>query len=155
MRIDLNPEVVHLDAHIKIEIDKEVGYFYLEWLQPPDGETFRRMFHFAVKIAVDKGCTYWLSDARSIPYLDFANQNWILRDIVPLILSSPLKKYARLTTKQSIGMLDIHRISSNLPEEAETQLENFTNKDAALNWLFSDFFASPSTQGQPLGSPLN
>ncbi|AKQ45107.1 hypothetical protein TH63_04795 [Rufibacter radiotolerans] len=145
MRIDLNPVLVYSDEYIKVEIDEHVGYLYLEWLQKPNKEAFRRLFHYTVNLALEKGCSYWLSDARQIPYLDFGDQNWILREMAPLFLSSSIKKYARLTTKQGVGMLDIHRISSNLPGDAEAQLENFTNKDAALDWLFSDFFVNSSS----------
>lgn len=63
--------------------------------------------------------------------------------MTPKLLESPLKKYARLSTKESIGLLDIHRIYSALSSQQaidfRTKFETFTSREAALEWLFLDF----------------
>ncbi|RNI22002.1 hypothetical protein [Rufibacter latericius] len=143
MHIDLQPQLVHQDEYLKVEVDPNASYIYVEWLQSPGTEEFRHSFRLAGEISLQQKCQYWLSDARPIPFLDFADQNWVLREMKPLLMTSPLKKYARLSSMESISLLDIHRIYSSLTDEQEievkTQFESFTSKEAALDWLFSEF----------------
>ncbi|KAA3437062.1 hypothetical protein [Rufibacter hautae] len=143
MHIDLQPELVYQDDYLKVEVDERAKYIYVEWLQSPGNEEFRNSFRVAGMISLEKKCEYWLSDARPIPFLDFGDQNWILREMKPLLRTSSLKKYARLSSMESINLLDVDRIYSSLTEDAKgdlkTQFESFTNKQAALSWLFADF----------------
>ncbi|WP_210465711.1 MULTISPECIES: hypothetical protein [Rufibacter] len=143
MHIDLQPELIHQDDYLKVEVDERAKYIYVEWLQAPATEEFRKSFRLAGMISLDKKCEYWLSDARPIPFLDFGDQNWILREMKPLLRTSSLKKYARLSSMESINLLDIHRIYSSIAEddkgEFKTQFESFTSKQAALDWLFAEF----------------
>ncbi|WP_205504371.1 hypothetical protein [Rufibacter psychrotolerans] len=143
MHIDLQVKLVYQDDYLKVEVDENVKFIYLEWFSPPATPQFREAFQAAARLALDLKIEYWLSDARVIPYLDFAEQNWVLREMTPLLMASPLRKYARLSTKESIGLLDFHRIYSALSSspdlEARTQFEAFTDKDSALEWLFADY----------------
>ncbi|RNI28255.1 hypothetical protein EFA69_19520 [Rufibacter immobilis] len=143
MHIDLQLQPLHQDDYLKIEIDPHVSFIYLEWLKTPQNDTFRELFRMAVSLAVDLNSEYWLSDARTIPYLDFANQNWVIREVTPLLAASKLRKYARLSSKESIDLLDIHRIYETLSSQtnftAITKFESFTSKEAAQEWLFSDY----------------
>ncbi|MBC3541139.1 hypothetical protein ACFSC6_03085 [Rufibacter sediminis] len=143
MHIDLQLRLVHQDDNIKVEVDENAKFIYLEWLQAPPTEEFRKAFHLAGMICLEYKCEYWLSEARPIPYLEFADQNWVLREMKPILIKSTLKKYARISSKESISLLDIHRIYSALNDEQDpnlkTHFESFTSKDAALDWLFSDF----------------
>ncbi|WP_207431526.1 hypothetical protein [Sabulibacter ruber] len=143
MHIDLQLELLHQDDYLKIEVDQKVKYIYIEWFKAPPKQDFRDSFLKAANMCLEQKSEYWLSDARVIPYIDFGDQNWILREMTPLLMESPLRKYARVSSKESIGLLDIHRIYSTLSSrpdlEKRTQFETFTNKDTALEWLFSDF----------------
>ena len=143
MHIDLQPQLVHQDEFLKVEVDKNIKYIYVEWFTGPSAEEFRKSFFLAASIALEEKAEYWLSDARAIPFLDFADKNWVLREMTPKLLESPLKKYARLSTKESIGLLDIHRIYSALSSQQaidfRTKFETFTSREAALEWLFLDF----------------
>jgi hypothetical protein len=62
--------------------------------------------------------------------------------MAPLLVNSKLKKYARISSRESLGLLDIHRVYSTLASEDQTQIttqfEAFSSKDAAVEWLFSD-----------------
>jgi hypothetical protein len=143
MHIDLQLQLKHQDEFIRVEVDEQCKYIYVEWLKAPDTENFRESFQLAGTISLAHKCEYWLSDARQIPYLDFANQNWVLRAMKPLLMISSLKKFARLSSKESIGLMDVHRIYNTISETEGNnlfvQLESFSNKEAALDWLFSEY----------------
>ncbi|WP_181307086.1 hypothetical protein [Rufibacter sp. XAAS-G3-1] len=143
MHIDLQLQLVHQDDHIKVELDKRAKFIFVEWLKPPTTEQFRQSFELATTISSTNKCAYWLSDSRQIPYLDFADQNWVLRAMKPVLKTSSLMKFARISLKESIGLMDIHRIFNGFTTDESlhlsTKLESFTNKEAALDWLFSEF----------------
>ena len=57
-----------------------------------------------------------------------------------MLKESNLVKFARLTTKENLVQLDVVRVMNQVEQLTElginTKLELFTNKEAALDWLF-------------------
>jgi hypothetical protein len=53
---------------------------------------------------------YWLSGMRAIRYIEFADQNWLLSEIVPMLKKSLLVKFARLTTAESLVLMAAARV---------------------------------------------
>ena len=87
-------------------------------------------------------CRYWLSDAMSIYYVELANQNWLVREILPRIIPT-VHKVARVLTKESLLLLDMQNIYDKIAGEPELaasglQLETFLDKESAIIWLFLD-----------------
>ncbi|MER2997566.1 hypothetical protein [Pontibacter populi] len=132
--------IVYQDNYINIQLNDQLKFVYVEWLQHPPSEVFRQNFMKAVETCIDKKCEYWLSDSRAIHYLEFADQNWILELVYPLLPKANLLKFARVNTLESIALMDGARVCNTieqLPEfKLKTQLEVFSSKEAALNWLF-------------------
>ncbi|GGK85303.1 hypothetical protein ACD591_20045 [Rufibacter glacialis] len=143
MHIDLQPQLVYQDDFLLIEVDLNVKYIQLEWVSSPSTTQFQESFRTAATIALDIKGEYWLSDAKIIPFLEFSAQNWVMREMAPLLQISPLKKFARLSSKESIALLDMHRIYNTLANLQEvslkTKFESFTTKEAAQEWLFSEY----------------
>ena len=143
MNININLRPVYQDDYLKAEIDPRVKFIFVDWFRHPGSQDFRNIFQKLADITIETRSEYWLSDARAIHYLEFADQNWLLREMAPLLKKSSLKKFARLTTKESLLLLDVVRVYDMLNQlkdlEIETKLEMFTNKEDAMNWLFTDF----------------
>lgn len=140
--LSLQTAVLYQDEFINIELDAQARYISVEWLQHPTSEVFRERFHKAAELSNKHKCLYWLSDSRAIHYLEFADQNWMMAHIFPLLPDSHLVKFARITSIESIALMDTARIYSSLEHmqgtELKTQLEIFTDKESALEWLFRD-----------------
>jgi len=140
--MDLRTQEIYRDSKVAIEIDERLRYIYVEWQQHIKGDDFRKLFSDAAAIALDRKCHYWLSDARAIHFVEFADQNWMLREMTPLLLKSELIKFARISNKESMSLLDIQRVYSELnnlgPQRPATELEVFLTKEDALLWLFGD-----------------
>jgi hypothetical protein len=143
MKININLQAVYQDDYLKVGIDQTVKFIFVEWFRHPSSQDFRSIFQKLADITIETRSEYWLSDARAIHYLEFADQNWLLREMAPLLKKSYLKKFARLTTKESLLLLDVIRVYDMVNQWTElgieTKLEMFTNKEDAINWLFSDF----------------
>jgi hypothetical protein len=113
---------------------------YISWLQHPDSAAFRQCFARAAEIAIRRNCRFWLSDARAVHYLEFADQNWILQFMVPLLFTSKLLKFARINSEESLSLLDVDRILQNLEAVAGIKYTDyvalFLNRQKAVDWLF-------------------
>ncbi|HEY4651295.1 MAG TPA: hypothetical protein VIG72_07760 [Pontibacter sp.] len=140
--IQQQPLLVFQTEDARIELDTARKYILVEWLRHPDSEGFRKNFAKALELAIAQGCLYWLSDSRAMHYLELGDQNWIIREITPILQHIPLVKFARLTTLQSLSMMDVPRVYDKLEQLPEWRqkaaLEVFTNKADAVSWLFSE-----------------
>jgi hypothetical protein len=143
MRNELNMKEIYKDENIIIELDDKTKFIYVEWQRHVSGNDFRTLFALATSIAIEEKCLYWLSEASPVHFIDFADQNWMLREMAPLLLNSNLIKFARVSNKESASLLDIHRIHSELRmmnnSNPLVELEIFLDKEQAMTWLFFDF----------------
>lgn len=149
MNIKLNLRQIHLDEFLKVAVDDTVKFIYVEWLQHPVSPDFRRQFKMLADLTLANKSKFWLSDARAIHYIEFADQNWLLREMAPMLKKSDLVKFARLTTEENLAQLDVIRVYNLVEKLTElginTKLELFTNKEAALEWLFEEVSDSPES----------
>ena len=133
-------QTVYKDDYVKAEIDESQSFIYVEWYKHPNSEKFRQLFQKLAEITIENKIEYWLSDARAIHYLEFSDQNWLLQYIIPLFKNVSLKKFARITTKEGIALMDASRIYSGIEQQTEfevkTKFELFISKEAALDWLY-------------------
>jgi hypothetical protein len=138
--MEFNFEKVYEDNILTIEIDTGKSFIYLCWLQHPDSENLRQSFALAAEFAIIRNCQYWLSDARAVHYLEFADQNWMLQFMVPLLRTSHLVKYARINSEESLSLLDMDRIVENIESSASKDNKGkvavFVDRQSALDWLF-------------------
>ncbi|MBC5991998.1 hypothetical protein [Pontibacter cellulosilyticus] len=133
-------QTVYEDEYLKVEIDEKQSFIYVEWYKHPSSDKFRQLFQKLAAITIDNKIEYWLSDARAIHYLEFSDQNWLLQTVAPLLKKSTLKKFARVTTKEGLALMDATRIYSGIEQqrdfEVKTKFELFISKEAALDWLY-------------------
>jgi hypothetical protein len=142
MEIDLHLQSVFQNDYLKAEIDKAHHLIYVEWFRHPDSQALRDGFLRLADIVLESKSRYWLSDAQAIHYIEFADQNWMLSEMAPVLKKSRLVKFARLTTPEGMLMMDVARLYDMVGKLTAlgitTKLEMFTSKEAALEWLFSD-----------------
>jgi hypothetical protein len=138
--MELDFEKVYEDEFVTVEVNDDRSFIQVVWLQHPDSNNFRRCFMQAAELAIIRKCHFWLSDARAVHYLEFADQNWMLQYMVPLLRTSHLTKYARITSEESFSLLDVDRIIQNVELSDNSQTNDhialFLDKKSALNWLF-------------------
>ncbi|AMM52558.1 hypothetical protein TH61_17110 [Rufibacter sp. DG15C] len=133
---------VFKDDLISIQIDKDLSLLYVEWFKHPQSSEFREVYQRLADIILGSQVKYWLSDARAIHYLELGDQNWIIKEMAPLLKQSKLLKFARLITKEGMEMMDVVRLYDQLEHNPElvvkTKFELFNNSEDALEWLLAD-----------------
>ena len=140
--ISFQLQTVYQDEYLTVQVDDKLKFIFLVWLRHPNGPEFRRLFQKAADITIEREIKYWLSDARAIHCLEFADQNWLVREMAPLLKKTSLLKFARLTTPESLMLLDATQVYEKVGKikdlGSKVELELFTDKEVALTWLFSD-----------------
>jgi hypothetical protein len=133
---------IYEDHHVKIEVDDSLRVIYIKWLKDADSEAFRHCLIKEAQLIFERGCRLWLSDARKVSFISYADQNWLLQEIVPMLKSSELQKFARVVTEESYALMDAHRVFCYIEEATElkvaTKLELFVDMESALSWLFEE-----------------
>ena len=142
MNIKLQLQPIYLDDYLQVALDKNLTFIFIKWTQHPGSSDFRRLFQKLAELTIQNKCKYWLSDARAIHFIEFADQNWLLREMAPMLKKSNLVKFARLTTAENLAQLDVVRVMNQVEQLTGlgigTKLDLFTNMEAALDWLFED-----------------
>jgi hypothetical protein len=133
---------IYQDHHVKIEVDDSLRVIYIKWLKDADSAAFRHYLMKEAQIILERRCRLWLSDARKVSFISYADQNWLLHEIVPMLKSSELRKFARVVTEESYALMDAHRVFQSIEEATElkvaTKLELFMDMNSALCWLFEE-----------------
>ena len=133
-------EKIFEDEFIQIDVDASLGLIQVVWLQHPDSPTFRRCFSLAADLALNRNCRYWLSDARQVHYLEFADQNWILNHMAPLLGNSCLNKFARVNSIEGLSLQDLDRVMKRLEDsphvKSSLEIAVFLDVEESLDWLF-------------------
>ncbi|WP_299824765.1 hypothetical protein [uncultured Pontibacter sp.] len=140
--IHLNLQVIYLCEYMQVELDETTRFIYITWLKHTSSEKFREMYQVIAEITIEHKAEYCLSDARAIHYIEFADQNWIIQHMAPLLNTTSVKQFARLTNKESLTLMDAARVFTaleNLPHvQSRTQFNVFTSKADAYTWLFPE-----------------
>lgn len=82
---------------------------------------------------------YLMGDVRALYYLKVEDANWIWDNILPIVKTSSVIKWARVENPSSMVELNSLQIKQKLQEEgtlkSELQFETFVDEESALHWL--------------------
>lgn len=122
-----------------IELDEQKSCLTTTWQQHPSSEELRRHLLIIADLIQQHRCRYWLSDAHSLYYVELADQNWLVREVLSRIHPT-VKKIARILTKESLLLLDMQHIFDKIATQPQLaasgmQIETFLDKESAIVWL--------------------
>ncbi|QMU26975.1 hypothetical protein [Adhaeribacter radiodurans] len=137
--------MIHLQSiyatdYIKVEINTKKEYVEITWLQQHTSTIFRKELSLIVSYADEYDITRILYDVRERSYLEIADQNWVMKEIVPLLNGENLK-LAYLVNPISLVSMDVYRVQDALVANSKIRssinVEVFLTKEDAQRWLFS------------------
>ena len=132
-------EVIHQSDTMEVAIDAEQSYLQATWLQQPSSQSFREQLWFVADQALARKTTKALFDVRKRAYLEIADQNWLVREIVPLFAGRPLR-FAYVVSETTLEAMDTYRIqvaiASNPQLSEQIKVELFLDPPEAQAWLF-------------------
>ncbi|MCX2740290.1 hypothetical protein [Pontibacter anaerobius] len=89
------------------------------------------------KLIFENNFKLWLADSRLLAHVTFEDQQWIMKEVIPLLLKSQLQKVARVVNADVFSYITFENMMSKAHENynVEGHMEQFTSIDAALSWL--------------------
>ena len=133
-------EIVYHNDFIRVEVNEAKSYIQTTWLQQPTSQNFREQLKRVADIALAGQLTKALFDVRARAYLEIADQNWLIREIVPLFCEKTLW-FAYVVSKTAYEIMDVHRIQEaiekNKPLTEHLKIEIFLLPEEAEAWLLN------------------
>ncbi|MDP1834358.1 MAG: hypothetical protein Q8K75_00365 [Chlamydiales bacterium] len=88
----------------------------------------------AIELAKKKGATRWLADLRDMHVYDLKDQEWIIKEFVPLLRLAGISKIAFIKPLLPVTMMSVTRLINTCDPKRE-QTELFDNLQSAYSWL--------------------
>jgi hypothetical protein len=127
-----------------IEYNQELSYIEITWLKQPDSALFRRETKRLTKFVLSHNYKFALIDVRKRDYLDISDQNWLVREIFPMLKGHNVR-LAYLVSTVGLEIMDtfhIHDKVINNPElKRHIEIDIFLDKEDALKWLLQGQFS--------------
>jgi hypothetical protein len=128
---------------VSIELNKDLRYVQITWLQQPSSELFRSETKQLVDFALEHNYTNALFDVRHRDYLDIGDQNWLVREVFPLFKQTI--RLAYLVSTVGLEIMDTFKIHdlviNNTELKRHIEIDIFLDKEDALEWLLKSQFS--------------
>ena len=140
-------EPVYQTDFVTIEVNPELQYIQITWLQQPSSALFRKETNWLVDFAQKHGYHRSLFDVRKRDYLDMSDQNWLVREIFPKFHTRKIR-LAYLVSTVGLEIMDTFKIHDQVIHNPELkqhiEIDIFLDREDALKWVL-----------KPLGAPVS
>jgi len=110
----------------------------VRWLHQPESQAYREDLLHVTRLALEKGVGRILFDVRLRTFLDISDQNWVLREVMPLFGNRHVH-FAYVVNIQNIELMDTYRLQKQVSLTPALQkkftIELFLDLEEALQWL--------------------
>ena len=126
--------------YLSISLKKEERLLHTKWLRNVSSDEYREGITVVKELILQHQVELWLTDSRLLGHILFADQQWIKREMAPLIKSSNLKRIARVLTEDVFHYISFENMIQRVKEEYDTSVElaQFSSLEAAFDWLQMD-----------------
>ena len=132
--------IFEVPDYLYTALKEEEKLLHMRWLRNVTSEEYRAGINVVKDIILHHRVERWLIDSRLIDSILFADQQWIKREIAPLIKFSNLQKIARVLTEDIFSYISFENMIQQVIEEHDLKLDlaQFSSLEAAFDWLHMD-----------------
>ncbi len=122
--------------HVTVYWESNPPCVHTEWHGFVSHDNLKEGLLKAVELAQDKKASCWLSDLTDMHVYEMDDQQWIINEFFPLILSIGIQRLAFIKPKLPVTKMSIDRImkSCDPKKEKSAMFDNFPD---AYKWLGS------------------
>ena len=124
--------------HARIMVHVPHHLVHVVWKGNTAGEAYREASRQVLKAVQEHGLRYFLSDARNMGPILFADREWSEHEIIPKFVEAGLRRVAVVSSKDVLNMIAVDNMVASVPSEAPCQFGFFGGPDLALVWLYAD-----------------
>ncbi|GAB3818636.1 hypothetical protein GCM10028895_16110 [Pontibacter rugosus] len=130
--------IPNVPEYLSVQLREEESLLTLNWLRSVSSEEYRHGLCFIKDLIIHKKISLWLVDSRKLTHVTFEDQQWLNRTLIPLLLSSRLRRIARVVQSDVFIYISFEQQITKAQKEYTigTAIEQFTSEEAALSWLF-------------------
>ncbi|MEJ8758352.1 hypothetical protein WG947_15165 [Pontibacter sp. H259] len=123
------------NENVRVSYDETTGLGTAVWQGFQSSEQFRSNGLKCLQLMNEKGLTRWLADSRKMKAIRLQDQQWVIEEFVPMLLSSPLRRMANLVSEDIFNKMAFEQMIRRSGDLGDFRLNEFEDKAAALDWL--------------------
>lgn len=148
----MDPEVVFASEHAQVDIDRQRQLVRLTWNGNAAGSAYREPSLAVLKAVQDFRLKYFLSDARKMGPILFADRSWSEKEVIPKFIEAGLVRIAILSSTDGLNLIAVDNMVNTIPMGTMT-VGFFDDVTKAQQWLLNSDDAAPpvrvnGTQGR-------
>ncbi|KAA5546439.1 STAS/SEC14 domain-containing protein [Adhaeribacter rhizoryzae] len=105
------------------------------WTGFASGEEHRNSVLECIKLIQEEKPQFWLTDNRKMKAVRKADQDWFSQEIIPIMATSSLRKFAVLTSEDIFNQMAVENIHQQITKINLFEMKFFDNEATALAWL--------------------
>jgi len=123
--------------YIQISVNTEKHLMHSRWLRDTSSAELRSGVLRFLQVIQQEDIWYWILDARLLRSPSVADQQWILKEVAPVLIASNLRKLARIGNSDVFTYMAYENIVEKTHEQflVKTAFAQFTTYEAAQNWI--------------------
>lgn len=129
--------LIGLPDYLHANIIPAEHMLHITWLRSVDSAEYREGLYFIERTIRENNIHLWLCDSRKLTLVTYEDQQWIINEIIPLLLQTNIKKVARVVKNDIFSYITFENLISkaHLSYQIQGHMEHFTTLDTALGWL--------------------
>ena len=105
------------------------------WTGFASGEEHRQSVWKCVKLIQEEKPKFWLTDNRKMKAVRKADQDWFSQEIIPIMATSSLRKFAVLVSEDIFNQMAVENIYQQVVKTNTFEMKFFDDETTALAWL--------------------
>jgi hypothetical protein len=132
--------IIFDEEYLKLYYNPAKNQARAVWNGFVSGNIFHRACIACQDLMDERKVLYWLADNRKMKSIRAADQEWFMKEIVPRICASPLRKMATLVSEDIFNQMAIDLLFIKKNHIIRFDNHYFKNEEEALVWLAQDEF---------------
>lgn len=124
------------EDYLEIKLYEDSNFLYSKWKRSVSSEEYRAGVRKLMRL-LQQEVYYWVMDSEKLPTLIISEQQWLLRELCPLLANSQLKKLARIGNGDIFSDLVIENLAEQASQIYSYQLafKQCKTHEEAMEWL--------------------
>lgn len=120
--------------HATVEVAQEKSLVRLIWKGNASGDAYRAPSLAVLDAVQGRQLKYFLSDARGMGPILFADRNWSETQVIPKLIAGGLERIAIVSSSDGLNLIAVDKMVNTIPMGTAT-VGFFEDPAAAEDWL--------------------
>ena len=120
-----------------VEVHPQQQLVRLTWKGNATGENYRGPALAVLKAVTDFGLKYFLSDARAMGPILYADRSWSEKEVIPKLIEAGLKRIAIVSSTDGLNVIAVDNMVNTIPMGTAT-VAFFDDPAMAQLWLLKN-----------------